>query len=162
MKPFIVFHFLFFLSIITSGQVTYNYNATELIFNEIVKTIDSTFTLGIENKTRDNFEMIRIIDKTGKYFLTSAKGYLNKAIPFIVINKYPFDVNSKKYIDIIVVNSSIENNIETITIISLINISCDQLPITVTKTFYINGGKIIPLKTKNIMVIDDWNPYFQE
>ena len=157
MKILIAFSFLLLSSMNTFGQKKYNYKTSALIFEHIISTIDSAFKLKLETTTRDNFKMIRIIDKTGKFFLANS-GYWQK-IPLIIIDRYPYDVNTQGYLDIISVTSILKDNIETVTVISIINRNCYNLPISVTQSFKIDGDKVFPFKTVNITVLDDWNPY---
>ena len=162
MKKTITVVLFILISISSYSQEKYNYKVTVSIFKSMVETIDSAFKLKLKTKTRDEFQMIRIIDKTKSFYATTSGGYWNNTIPLIIINQYPYDINSQKYLDIIAVESIQKEDTITVTIISLLNHSCNELAITITQTFKVMKDKGILLKTNQIMVLDDWNPYPNE
>gem|GEM_PF-2258562 len=142
-----------------SAQMKLTYGISKAIFQDVASTIDSAFQYRKFVKTDQSYRGVRVIDKTGKYYTTSSWSYFDNQTPFVIVDKFPNDLNSLYYCDMVVVDSKKAGKTLSVSVFSLVNKSCNQIPVLISKEYNISGDKVELLNTKSIQVLDDWDSF---
>jgi hypothetical protein len=160
MKHFRTILFLSMLFLLSQKQLLaqqlFDYSVSKSISEDMVNIIDSAFKYKELRNDNKKFKGIRIIDPKKYFHATKAWAYFSDKTPFAIIDKFPCDLNSLNYNDIVIISIKKQKNIICIKALCMLYKSCQQIPVYTECEYKFENKNIIKLKN-TVMVMDDWD-----